>query len=94
VYGDERVRRGAVPKKRRLRVFEKPGPPPTVAMPTAISAIGSANVPMLAESAENADRLRASLLEADDSAATPVWLTVECPNCGERSRVEAPVQRD
>jgi hypothetical protein len=56
-------------------------------------AIAPANVrPMLAEAAaENAEQLKASLLEAAGSAVRPVWLTVECSNCGERSRVEAPV---
>jgi hypothetical protein len=33
----------------------------------------------------------ASLLEAAGSAVRQVWLTVECSNCGERSRVEAPI---
>jgi hypothetical protein len=54
-FGDERVRRGAVPKKRVLRVVES--------SPLAGSAV------------------------------PPPWLTVECPKCGERSRVAAPVQR-
>jgi hypothetical protein len=35
--------------------------------------------------------LKASLLEAAGSAVKPVWITVECDNCGERSRIEAPV---
>ena len=57
------------------------------------SVIGPANVrPMLAEAAaENAEQLKASLLEAAGSAVHQVWVTVECSNCGERSRVEAPV---
>src|SRR5215831_12081217 len=47
---------------------------------------------MLAEAAaENAEQLKASLLEAAGSTVRPVWLTVECSSCGERSRVEAPV---
>ena len=41
--------------------------------------------------AENVEALTASLLEAAGSAVKPVWLTVECSGCGERSRVEAPV---
>jgi hypothetical protein len=41
--------------------------------------------------AENVEQLTASLLEAAGSAVKPVWLTVECTACGERSRVEAPV---
>jgi hypothetical protein len=31
------------------------------------------------------------LFEAAGSAVKPVWLTVECTACGERSRIEAPV---
>ena len=31
------------------------------------------------------------MLEAAGSAVKPVWLTVECAACGERSRIEAPV---
>ena len=41
--------------------------------------------------AENVEQLTASLLEAAGSAVKPVWVTVECSGCGERSRVEAPV---
>jgi hypothetical protein len=41
--------------------------------------------------AENLEQLQASLLEAAGSAVKPVWLTVECSGCGERSRIEAPV---
>jgi hypothetical protein len=41
--------------------------------------------------AENVEQLKASLLEAAGSAVRPVWVTVECAGCGERSRVEAPV---
>jgi hypothetical protein len=37
------------------------------------------------------EQLTASLLEAAGSAVKPVWLTVECAACGERSRIEAPV---
>jgi hypothetical protein len=44
-----------------------------------------------AAAAENLEQLQASLLEAAGSAVKPVWLTVECSACGERSRVEAPV---
>jgi hypothetical protein len=95
MFGDERVRRGAVPKKRVVRVVERLQQPVitpmAIAMPT--SATASVYVPVLAESAESGEHLKASLLEAAGSAATPVWLTVECPKCGERSRVAAPVQR-
>jgi hypothetical protein len=95
-YGDERVRRGAVPKKRAFRFVEEPEPPiiTTMAIATQASAIGLANVPIVAESAESGEQLKASLLEGAESAATPVWLTVDCPYCGERSWVEAPVQRN
>jgi hypothetical protein len=64
-----------------------------MAIATQASAIGLANVPIVAESAESGEQLKASLLEGAESAATPVWLTVECPKCGERSRVAAPVER-
>ena len=37
------------------------------------------------------EQLKSSLLEAAGSAVKPVWLTVECAACGERSRIEAPV---
>jgi hypothetical protein len=37
------------------------------------------------------EQLQASLLEAAGSAVRPVWITVECEGCGQRSRVEAPV---
>jgi hypothetical protein len=46
---------------------------------------------LAAAAAENVEQLKASLLEAAGSAVKPVWLTVECSGCGERSRVEAPV---
>jgi hypothetical protein len=93
-HGVETVRNGKTPKRRALRVVEEPAPVVTTmarAMPTTV--IGPANVrPMLAEAAaENAEQLKTSLLEAAGSAVRPVWLTVECSNCGERSRVEAPV---
>jgi hypothetical protein len=93
-HGDETVKNGRTPKQRSLRVVEDPVPVVTTmarAMPTSV--IGPANVrPMLAEAAaENAEQLKASLLEAAGSAVHQVWVTVECSNCGERSRVEAPV---
>jgi hypothetical protein len=46
---------------------------------------------LAAAAAENVEQLKASLLEAAGKAVRPVWLTVECSGCGERSRVEAPV---
>jgi hypothetical protein len=94
-HGVETVRNGSVPKRRALRVVEEAMPPVVTTIETALptTAIDPANVrPMLAEAvAENAEQLKASLLEAAGSAVRPVWLTVECFNCGERSRVEAPV---
>jgi hypothetical protein len=94
-HGIETVKNGKTPKHRALRVVEEP----KVSVETTIteaappSTINPANVrPMLAEAAaENAEQLTASLLEAAGSAVRPVWLTVECSNCGERSRIEAPV---
>jgi hypothetical protein len=92
-HGSDAVMNGSVPKPRSLRVVEKETKPMTVAPVTPITSIDPAHVrPMLAEAAaENAERLTASLLEAAGSAVRPAWLTVECSNCGERSRVEAPV---
>jgi hypothetical protein len=46
---------------------------------------------LAAAAAENVEQLKATLLDAAGSATRPVWLTVECSGCGERSRVEAPV---
>jgi len=46
---------------------------------------------LAAAAAENVEQLKKSLLEAAGSAVKPVWLTVECSACGERSRIEAPV---
>ena len=84
---------GKMPKQRALRVVEEPVAVVTTmarAMPT--SGRPASVRPMLAEAAaENAEQLKASLLEAAGSAVRQVWLTVECSNCGERSRVEAPV---
>jgi hypothetical protein len=86
---------GAVPKRRALRVVEAPKVTivTTMAEPSAALPISPSNVrPMLAEAAaENAEQLKTSLLEAAGSAVRPVWLTVECSNCGERSSVQAPV---
>ena len=41
--------------------------------------------------AENVEQLTTSLLEAAGSAVKPVWLTVECTACGERSSIQAPM---
>jgi hypothetical protein len=94
-HGSEVVMNGAVPKRRALRVVEEPkitmittSPEPTTTIPIDPATVR----PMLAEAAaENAEQLKASLLEAAGSAVRPVWLTVECSNCGERSSVQAPV---
>jgi hypothetical protein len=95
VFGDERVRRGAVPKKRMVRIVERLEQPviTPIAIATPTGTIASANVPVLAESAESGEQSKAPLLEAASSAATPDWLTVECPKCGKRSRVAVPVHR-
>jgi hypothetical protein len=70
----------------------------TVELETRVAALTSANAdpatvrPLLAAAAaENVEQLKASLLEAAGSAVKPVWLTIECSGCGERSRIEAPV---
>jgi hypothetical protein len=60
------------------------------ATPTAIEPSSVRSIPAKV-AAEDTEGLKASLLEAADSEATPVWFTVECPKCGERSRVEASV---
>jgi hypothetical protein len=96
-HGADAVLNGAVPRRRPLRVVDEVTAgivgdivKTTTNVPIAITP---ANVrPMLAEAAaENAEQLKASLLEAAGSAVRPVWLSVECSHCGERSRVEAPV---
>jgi hypothetical protein len=95
----ETIRQGRTPKRHAtldpvLRVVTDPAPEPgmTLAAGTAIRA-DPANVrpSLAAAAAENVEQLKASLLEAAGSAVKPVWLTVECAGCGERSRIEAPV---
>jgi hypothetical protein len=94
-HGAEAITNGALPKTRALRVVpseppEEPGSSETDA--TAVVADPATVRPSLAAAAaENVEQLTASLLEAAGSAVKPVWLTVECAGCGERSRVEAPV---
>jgi hypothetical protein len=94
-HGPEAVRNGSVPKRRALRVVEERSAVIIAAEPKAMvtSTIAPSKVrPMLAEAAaQNAEQLKESLLEAAGSAVRPVWLTVECSNCGKQSRVEAPV---
>jgi hypothetical protein len=93
----EAMRQGRTPKKRALResglrvVPESPLEPAATAE-TVTNADPATVRPLLAAAAaENVEQLKASLLEAAGSAVKPVWLTVECSACGERSRVEAPV---
>src|SRR5262249_8854865 len=93
--GEEVVTNRALPKTRALRVVpaklaEEPALSETDA--TAFVADPATVRPSLAAAAaENVEQLTPALLEAAGSAVKPVWLTVECSGCGERSRVEAPV---
>jgi hypothetical protein len=96
----ETMRRGRTPKKRAPKetvlhvIPESTLETGTAAAETAtVTTADPATVrPLLAAAAaENVEQLKASLLEAAGSAVKPVWLTVECSACGERSRVEAPV---
>lgn len=95
----ETMRRGRTPKPRAIRkqrlhvVAESAVEDSTTAGVGAIENADPATVrPSLAvAAAANVEQLTASLLEAAGSAVKPVWLTVECAACGERSRVEAPV---
>jgi hypothetical protein len=93
------MRQGRTPKKRALKesglrvVAESPPEPVATTGPATVTNADPSTVrPLLAAvAAENVEQLKASLLEAAGSAVKPVWLTVECSSCGERSRVEAPV---
>jgi hypothetical protein len=94
----ETLRNGRTPKKRAIRkqmLRVVPDDDTDVMTPAAgtVTNVDPATVrPSLAvAAAENVEQLKASLLEAAGSAARPIWLTVECAGCGERSRVEAPV---
>jgi hypothetical protein len=94
----ESLRQGKIPKKgarneTTLRVITEPTVPTSTTKMTASGIADPATVrPLLAvAAAENVEQLKASLLEAAGSATRPVWLTIECTGCGERSRVEAPV---
>jgi hypothetical protein len=97
--GADSLRDGRVPKKRALkapalRVVAEPSPEreaPTMAGPGASADPATVRPSLALAAAENVEALKASLLEAAGSAMKPVWLTVECSGCGERSRVEAPV---
>src|SRR5262249_16794397 len=94
-HGADAVVKGGARKRGGLRVVEeqKLAIVATIDEPSSTIPIDPAGVrPMLAEAAaENAEQLKVSLLEAAGSAVRPIWLTVECSSCGERSRVEAPV---
>jgi hypothetical protein len=95
----ESLRQGKIPKRRALKdsafhVIAEPPPVLTSARePTATATADPATVrpSLAAAAAENVEQLKTSLLEAAGSAVKPVWLTVECSACGERSRIEAPV---
>ena len=95
----ETLRHGRTPKHHStlepvLRVVTDPAvePEATPAAGTVASADPASVRPSLAAAAaENVEQLKSSLLEAAGSAVKPVWLTVECSACGERSRIEAPV---
>jgi hypothetical protein len=94
----ELLRQGRTPKKRAaaapvLRIVSgSTADVETTDSTTPTNADPATVRPSLAAAAaENVEQLTASLLEAAGSAAKPVWLTVECAGCGERSRIEAPV---
>ena len=92
-HGAGRLKKGGPPRRRTLRVVAEPEPP--VAEPVAVATVSAdpatVRPRLAAAAAENFEQLKASLLEAAGSAVKPIWLTVECSSCGERSRVEAPV---
>jgi hypothetical protein len=93
----EALRQGRIPTKRdlkqsALRVVSEPAIEATTTATVIANADPASVRPLLAAAAaENVEQLKSSLLEAAGSAVKPVWLTVECSGCGERSRVEAPV---
>jgi hypothetical protein len=92
------MRQGRTPKQREkqqpvLRVVPESALDHVATAAGATASADPATVrPSLAlAAAENVEQLKTSLLEAAGSAVKPVWLTVECAGCGERSRIEAPV---
>jgi hypothetical protein len=95
----ETLRHGRTPKPRTakkptLRVVTEHAEgdvTPTTVVANANADPATVRPSFAAAAAENVDQLTASLLEAAGSAVKPVWLTVECEACGERSRIEAPV---
>src|SRR6476661_8215783 len=95
----ETMKQGRTPKKRSRSkqvlhlIPEAPVEDEVATSSATVTIADPASVrPSLAvAAAENVEQLTTSLLEAAGSAVKPVWLTVECTACGERSRVEAPV---
>jgi hypothetical protein len=94
----ETMRNGKTPKTRARKesalrlVSESPIEDAHLAVAPGASADPATVRPLLAAAAaENVEQLKTSLLEAAGSAVKPVWITVECDSCGERSRIEAPV---
>jgi hypothetical protein len=94
----EMLRHGRTPKNRAaptpvLHIVSGSTPNVEVTVDTTPANADPANVrpSLAAAAAENVEQLTTSLLEAAGSAVKPVWLTVQCDDCGARSRVEAPV---
>jgi hypothetical protein len=94
----EMLRQGRTPKKRPavapvLRIVSGSTSDVETTITATMTNADPATVrpSLAAAAAENVEQLTASLLEAAGSAVKPVWLTVECEACGERSRIEAPV---
>jgi len=94
----ETMRQGRTPKKRSrskhvLHVISDAPADTQATTGAALTVADPATVRhfLAAAAAENVEQLKTSLLEAAGSAVRPLWLTVECTACGERSRVEAPV---
>jgi hypothetical protein len=94
----ETMKNGKTPKPRARKesalrlVSESPIEDAEVeAMPVTNADPATVRPLLAAAAAENVQQLKTSLLEAAGSAVKPVWITVECDSCGERSRIEAPV---
>jgi hypothetical protein len=100
-WGEERVLSGEYPgnaRRRASRLTVAPLEPETPQV-TSVEANGdgswadpAATRPALAQlAAANLDGLQRALLDAALSATTTRWATVDCDDCGARSRVELPV---
>ena len=100
-WGEERVLSGEYPgnaRRRASRLTVAPLEPETPQV-TSVEANGdgswadpAAIRPALAQlAAANLDGLQRALLDAALSATTTRWATVDCDDCGARSRVELPV---